>query len=62
MRDLILKMSTSVDGFVADLEGTNKWMFASSDGTGCADASQADKLEGLSERRGGAGLSGGVIA
>lgn len=27
MRELILKMSMSLDGFVSDLEGTNKWMF-----------------------------------
>ncbi|MBO9557166.1 MAG: dihydrofolate reductase family protein [Caulobacter sp.] len=27
MRDLILKMSMSVDGFVSDLEGVNRWMF-----------------------------------
>lgn len=27
MRDLILKMSMSVDGFVSDLEGRNTWMF-----------------------------------
>ncbi|MBY5334076.1 dihydrofolate reductase family protein [Rhizobium leguminosarum] len=27
MRELILKMSTSVDGFVSDLNGTNRWMF-----------------------------------
>lgn len=27
MRDLILKMSMSVDGFVSDLEGANLWMF-----------------------------------
>ncbi len=27
MRDLILKMSMSLDGFVSDLDGTNKWMF-----------------------------------
>ncbi len=27
MRDLILKMSMSVDGFVSDLEGKNTWMF-----------------------------------
>ncbi len=27
MRDLILKMSMSVDGFVSDLEGSNTWMF-----------------------------------
>lgn len=27
MRDLILKMSISVDGFVSDLEGANTWMF-----------------------------------
>lgn len=27
MRDLILKMSMSVDGFVSDLDGANKWMF-----------------------------------
>jgi dihydrofolate reductase len=27
VRDLILKMSMSVDGFVSDLEGQNKWMF-----------------------------------
>lgn len=27
MRDLILKMSISVDGFVSDLEGRNTWMF-----------------------------------
>jgi len=29
MRDLILKMSITLDGFVSDLEGTNKWMFGS---------------------------------
>ncbi|MEZ5938807.1 MAG: dihydrofolate reductase family protein [Hyphomonadaceae bacterium] len=27
MRELILKMSMSVDGFVSDLKGTNEWMF-----------------------------------
>jgi dihydrofolate reductase len=27
MRDLILKMAISVDGFVSDLEGRNTWMF-----------------------------------
>ena len=27
MRDLILKMAMSVDGFVSDLEGRNTWMF-----------------------------------
>ena len=27
MRDLILKMAMSVDGFVSDLEGANTWMF-----------------------------------
>jgi dihydrofolate reductase len=27
VRDLILKMAMSVDGFVSDLEGTNTWMF-----------------------------------
>ena len=27
MRDLILKMSMSIDGFVSDLDGGNKWMF-----------------------------------
>jgi dihydrofolate reductase len=27
MRDLILKMSISIDGFVSDLDGRNKWMF-----------------------------------
>lgn len=27
MRDLILKMSMSLDGFVSDLEGRNGWMF-----------------------------------
>ncbi|MFS8046739.1 dihydrofolate reductase family protein [Rhizobium sp. BR 314] len=27
MRELILKMSMSIDGFVSDLEGANKWMF-----------------------------------
>lgn len=27
MRDLILKMSISIDGFVSDLEGRNTWMF-----------------------------------
>ncbi|MET3925894.1 dihydrofolate reductase family protein [Devosia sp. 2618] len=26
MRDLILKMSISLDGFVSDLEGSNRWM------------------------------------
>ena len=29
MRDLILKMSMSVDGFVSDLDGGNGWMFGS---------------------------------
>ena len=29
MRDLILKMSISIDGFVSDLDGANKWMFGS---------------------------------
>ena len=29
MRDLILKMSMSIDGFVSDLDGVNKWMFGS---------------------------------
>ena len=29
MRELILKMSMSVDGFVSDLEGTNTWMYGS---------------------------------
>ena len=29
VRDLILKMSISIDGFVSDLDGTNKWMFGS---------------------------------
>lgn len=29
MRELILKMSISVDGFASDLEGTNKWMYGS---------------------------------
>ena len=27
MRDLILKMSMSLDGFVSDIDGTNGWMF-----------------------------------
>ncbi|MDB5367177.1 MAG: Dihydrofolate reductase [Rhodospirillales bacterium] len=27
MRDLILKMSMSIDGFVSDLDGGNRWMF-----------------------------------
>ena len=27
MRDLILKMAISVDGFVSDLDGRNRWMF-----------------------------------
>lgn len=29
MRELILKMTMSVDGFVGDLQGENKWMFGS---------------------------------
>ena len=29
MRDLILKMSMSIDGFVSDLDGANKWLFGS---------------------------------
>ena len=29
MRDLILKMSMSIDGFVSDLDGVNTWMFGS---------------------------------
>jgi dihydrofolate reductase len=27
VRELILKMSMSIDGFVSDLDGANKWMF-----------------------------------
>ena len=27
MRDLILRMAISIDGFVSDLDGTNRWMF-----------------------------------
>lgn len=27
MRDLILKMAISIDGFVSDLDGVNRWMF-----------------------------------
>lgn len=27
MRDLILKVSISIDGFVSDLDGGHKWMF-----------------------------------
>ena len=27
MRDLILKMAISIDGFVSDLDGRNRWMF-----------------------------------
>jgi hypothetical protein len=27
MRELILKMAISVDGFVSDLDGRNRWMF-----------------------------------
>jgi RibD C-terminal domain len=27
VRDLILKMAISIDGFVSDLEGQNRWMF-----------------------------------
>jgi riboflavin biosynthesis pyrimidine reductase len=27
MRELVLKMSMSVDGFVSDLDGQNGWMF-----------------------------------
>jgi dihydrofolate reductase len=29
VRELILKMSISIDGFVSDLDGENKWMFGS---------------------------------
>jgi dihydrofolate reductase len=29
MRELILKMSMSLDGFVSDLEGANTWMYGS---------------------------------
>lgn len=29
MRELILKMSMSLDGFVSDIEGTNMWMYGS---------------------------------
>lgn len=31
MRELILKMAMSVDGFVSDLEGRNTWMFGADD-------------------------------
>jgi hypothetical protein len=27
VRELILKMSISIDGFVSDLDGRNQWMF-----------------------------------
>ncbi|MDB5588849.1 MAG: bifunctional deaminase-reductase domain protein [Devosia sp.] len=27
MRDLILRMAMSIDGFVSDMDGTNRWMF-----------------------------------
>ena len=27
MRDLILKMAMSIDGFVSDMDGANTWMF-----------------------------------
>jgi hypothetical protein len=30
MRELILKMSMSADGFVSDLEGTNTWIYVRS--------------------------------
>jgi len=33
MRKLMMKMSISVDGFVADLNGKNDWVFRSSDET-----------------------------
>ncbi|HKS56369.1 MAG TPA: dihydrofolate reductase family protein, partial [Steroidobacteraceae bacterium] len=29
MRELILKMSMTVDGFVSDLDGSNRWMYGS---------------------------------
>jgi riboflavin biosynthesis pyrimidine reductase len=29
VRDLILKMSMTLDGFVSDLDGSNKWMYGS---------------------------------
>jgi hypothetical protein len=29
LRDLILKMSISIDGFVSDIDGRNAWMFGS---------------------------------
>ena len=29
VRELIVKMSMSLDGFVGDMEGTNRWMFGS---------------------------------
>jgi dihydrofolate reductase len=31
MRELILKMSMSLDGFISDLAGTNKWLYGSDD-------------------------------
>lgn len=31
MRDLILKMSVSIDGFSSDLDGRNAWMFGTDD-------------------------------
>ncbi|MEP6898893.1 MAG: dihydrofolate reductase family protein, partial [Rhodanobacter sp.] len=31
MRELILKMSMSLDGFVSDLDGQNTWMFGADD-------------------------------
>ncbi len=47
MRELILKMSISVDGFVSDLEGTNTWMYGSDE------ESRAWTAEGGRSRRPG---------
>ena len=43
MRELILKMAISVDGFVSDLEGRNTWMF------GADEAAKAASIEALWE-------------
>ncbi len=51
MRDLILKMSMSIDGFVSDLDGTIKWMFGSDELPGAADSTVLTALDSKGHRR-----------
>lgn len=55
MRELVLKMSMSLDGFVAGVDGNADWVFGAD-----SEAAPAGQLEDLSGRCGGADLSAGL--